>query len=914
MRFTLQAPTTGTLPFSVGLGIRKGHAPSSVLPMGLDHYQVDVKRRWSDGSVKHVIVSGRADLTANVPLTVQMRVALPAGGTALTASDIAANAPSASVQCGSLGTVNLSDLLPSPFRTWLSGPELVECHYRADVGGGTLLTVWYHVRLYADGRMWIRAIVENGYLDDGAGHLASNANQTYIPTVTIGETVVYNNGGAALDHYKNARWIAEGWFGSDPQVTALPDVTYLRSTKLVPHYGWTSPSAAALNALIQTYTPMDKGGYTTVMGGTGYQAQIGLLPLWDALYCTSGDVRALNAVKTGTKSLNSYAILWRAKNTNLTPDPVDFANWSYSGPGAGGGNGPTAGTLVWDISHHGSGGYLDYLLTGDYLAYETMAMQCATVYLAIGAAYGTGTSRVLRPSQPRACGWSIRTVGQFAAIAPDGDSIAASYRQCLDATFSYWADHTAYDATASPLGYPFTYSSNNPSLPLAFPPFGFHFWIQSNGYVRDIEAGLADTADQNAFCDWMYQAAVGILGPNGAENFCFTHAADYVLTISNDIVANYVITTPDRFFRTWGEVWTATYGSPNTSCANTLTGISGAAPSAASTGYWGNLMPAIAYAVDHRAPGARDAWNRLTGATNWSTVANSGFDNTPIWGVIPSVNTLSIPRGATVRMDSEDLIPGCVVLGNRGLGVLGSAVPTTGPDGPPPLFNDLVLPADANSEVRGVIESWPTDGTLIVSEDSSFSLIGAPDGRYDISYRLYVDGIDQGVAGIAFEVGGGIADGVALTGTSTLVAGTALAASQAPGESATGTSTLQAGAAQGAGQAPGATLTGDSSLTAGDVDVDINAAAPGLGLSGDSTIQAGAGLAASHAPGAILTGESALEAGAGIGPGSVFAPGAVLTSAGSLVPGRAVAGGLLSVSPERLIVIRREDRVVIWNP
>jgi hypothetical protein len=46
-------------------------------------------------------------------------------------------------------------------------------------------------------------------------------------------------------------------------------------------------------------------------------------------------------------------------------------------------------------------------------------------------------------------------------------------------------------------------------------------------------------------------------------------------------------------------------------------------------------MPAIAYAVDHGAPGASAAWARLTGATNWNTVLQSGFENTPPWGVIP---------------------------------------------------------------------------------------------------------------------------------------------------------------------------------------------------------------------------------------------------------------------------------------
>jgi hypothetical protein len=46
-------------------------------------------------------------------------------------------------------------------------------------------------------------------------------------------------------------------------------------------------------------------------------------------------------------------------------------------------------------------------------------------------------------------------------------------------------------------------------------------------------------------------------------------------------------------------------------------------------------MPAIAYAVDHGDPDAVAAFARMTGASNWSTVENSGFDDLPIWGIVP---------------------------------------------------------------------------------------------------------------------------------------------------------------------------------------------------------------------------------------------------------------------------------------
>ena len=77
---------------------------------------------------------------------------------------------------------------------------------------------------------------------------------------------------------------------------------------------------------------------------------------------------------------------------------------------------------------------------------------------------------------------------------------------------------------------------------------------------------------------------------------------------------------------------------PAPGCTNTLAdgdaGVGGAA-----SGYWGNLLPAISYAVDHGAPGAPAAWGRLIGASNWVVLRSSGFGNTPIWGVVPRPRT-----------------------------------------------------------------------------------------------------------------------------------------------------------------------------------------------------------------------------------------------------------------------------------
>jgi hypothetical protein len=95
----------------------------------------------------------------------------------------------------------------------------------------------------------------------------------------------------------------------------------------------------------------------------------------------------------------------------------------------------------------------------------------------------------------------------------------------------------------------------------------------------------------------------------------------------------------------------------------------------------------------------------------------------------------------SLRVASTSLIPGALVVGDRGLGVLGSEVPSTGESGPGYLYNDLSLPADADKEVCGRVTTWPTGGTLYAYEDSSFTYDGTTDSFW---YQLYVDGVATG--------------------------------------------------------------------------------------------------------------------------------------------------------------------------
>src|SRR6185436_11767241 len=157
-------------------------------------------------------------------------------------------------------------------------------------------------------------------------------------------------------------------------------------------------------------------------------------------------------------------------------------------------------------------------------------------------------------------------------------------------------------------------------------PWQQHFFMQALGMGSDLEP-LADMSAYNAVRDYMYRGAVGVLGDS--SGYCFTQASVYNLKSNAGTGI-----APNTWYKTWAQVYAATFPTPP-ACNNTLAGDSGSDPALAARGYWGNLMPAIAYAVDHGAAGASAAWARLTGASNWNTVLQSGFDKTPTWGVVP---------------------------------------------------------------------------------------------------------------------------------------------------------------------------------------------------------------------------------------------------------------------------------------
>lgn len=631
--FTLTSTTTqSNAPFMLGMPIRKGDVPAGTeLVLDEPSARVVIKRRWNDGSAKHCIIVGRTNLTAATAKTLTIRTG-STSGTALTSANITAAAPTASVQCGAIGTVSLSSLLSSPFRTFVSTPEMVECHYRSAVAGDASLQVWFHVRLWAGGRMWVRAVVENGYIGQ------SPATRTYVPTVIIGGTTVYNNGGASLSHHAFSRWTATGWIGGDPAVTPGHNVAYMIATKLVPNYWQRNPTSAELNALPQTYTPMNLGPIETNLISGGFHQGIGLLPLWESLYASTGDARAFRSAISTATAFNIHQLARRptsnriAKLSDYPTTYIGDDNITF-----------TAGEEHrWDSAHAPNIGYLAYLVTGDYYHHETHAFSALGCYITQNDGSGSGTSRRFTSVQTRAVAWSLNIIGTMCAIAPlegadtaDADAIN-EWRTLLATNYQYFADQIDVPGM-NQLGTVSQYSTGAWNGDGSVATWMTNFWVAVNGFISDCEP-LSNPTQVLKLRDWMYRWIVGLLGPTGASNYHFSRANAYGVRVDPTGVGTVFGPDPRSFYDSWGDVWTLTHGTTNNETTNAL---GGTLTNEIAIAYWANLLPAIAYAVDHGASGASTSWGRMTGASNWSTFRNgsawSGEDwaNTPIWGIVP---------------------------------------------------------------------------------------------------------------------------------------------------------------------------------------------------------------------------------------------------------------------------------------
>jgi hypothetical protein len=647
--FQLASASGGAdLPFTIGHAFKKGDVPAGSAVVGSPvPVQVVAKNRWSDGSLKFATISGRATLAAGKPQTVTLGIGKASTDASLTLDALRATGVVASVGASGIGTASWTGTdWNAPFLSWVSGSQMSSWIYRKPVGSDAHLVAWLEVRLYAGGAVEILPWIENGYLNVAA---PSNKGATY--TFTLGGTQRFSR---AIDLPSHSRTILVAgtqlshWLGATSDVVPNHDKAYLQATRLVPAYRAVVPSSAAVwSRLAQSYAPLQQGNYTAQMGDTGYQSAIGLLPEWDVLYLTSNDARAYAGVMVNGYGAGRYGIHYRDETTQR---PFRFTSYPNLVVNNGAGSGiadagastrnqytPTvAGTppATWDTPHHPSVGFAAYLLTGRFYFMEEVQFAATINYLKTTDSsrnFAAGVFRSNHANTTRGAAWAIRTLAQAACVTPDDDTVLrAEFVNSFAANVDFY--HAAYVAKPNnPQGIVWPYTDYTPGTGVwQEAPWMQDFFTAATGYAIDLDIGTTATkTNLAAFFAWKARSIVGRLGGTAPTEYLYCDAAGYTLAIAPSDTPDFANGT-GPWYPDWGAVYAATKGTPNPGAGGPLRGAYYPEP----TSYWGNLQPAIAYAVQHNAPGALAAYNRMVGASNWNAIADA-FNNAPVWSVLP---------------------------------------------------------------------------------------------------------------------------------------------------------------------------------------------------------------------------------------------------------------------------------------
>jgi hypothetical protein len=673
----LATGTSGaSVPFAFGQAFRKGDVPTGArvaTSSGLvTSFSADVRNRWPDGSVKFAVVAGTISVpggtsSINLPLIATTQ-ALPAVAN-ITLADLKATGITASVAFGSLSASWSGAAWDTPHATVQSSQAMSSWTFRRALGTDAHLVAWLEVRCYAGGAVEVLPWIENGYLGVAGATLKAGR-----ATFTLGGSLRYDSindantpggfnltptvdgaGVLSMQHHSRHCLVRGGnfsyWLGSNPAVTPFHDRAYMVATKLVAAYHPTTVSESTLAAMSTTYNP-GRVCYTNAgMGGTGYAPDIGLFTAEVGAWMASGDARAYRAVLSQGFSLGNYSIHYRDEGTNRTllfaSHPLKSLATDTGMPAWGA---DLRNACLYASSHHPAAAYLPYLLTGwNWYAEETQ-FQVTLHYLARNESYRYTSSYFFHNSAAgqglndqagiRAVGWQWRTAAMCASITPDAD---ATMRNQFVQVVSYNATRFRVMQDINGPGDPaFPFSRNllgvggwgYENVPTHYGTWQDGFLTCSVGLCWDLEVVTDATAKADLlwYRDFKYKAVVGVLGRQGVTTeHGFTRGATYDgITVGTGTGASFV------WFTNWGQAWTASYGAANTDAsANTLVGGNiDAGSDGFATSYWGNGMPAIAYAVDHGAPGAREAYNRMVGASNWAAKVVQ-FQTFPGWGIKP---------------------------------------------------------------------------------------------------------------------------------------------------------------------------------------------------------------------------------------------------------------------------------------
>ncbi len=646
-------------------------------------YQVDVKARNADGSLRHAIISvDLAQLPAGTSeaLTLSRTSSPPAAGAGATPAALLNAGFSASVNVNIGGTVYSASadalLASGNYTSWLAGPLVNEWLVSAPLktAGGVEhphLSARFAIRSYTGlDKARVDVIVENDWTYQPAPQ-----NYTYDVDVLVGGKSVYSKTG--LTHFHHARWRKVFWWGTAPQADVKHDIPYLLATRALPNYDTgVTISAAGLTGLKQRWDakdtgPMGPGIVYTAMPGVGGRPDIGPLPQWSVIYLLSMDLTAKDITLGVGDLAGSWPIHYRDKTTGrpvslddhpymtLLGHPGDAINPKTKQndyfPACGGNCSTDPYHYQPDSAHEPSLAYLPYLVTGDHYYLEELQFWANWNILQNNPYYRGFEKGLVKSEQVRGQAWSLRTLAQTAYITPDDDAMKSYFVDRVGYNLKFYND-TYTNANPNQLGVLdgtggfaaiayFTAASTVDRTGIA--PWQDDFFTWTVGYLADL--GFSDAVPLLA---WKAKFPVGRMT---APGYCWIDGATYSLAVRPN--------ASSPLFSTLAEAYQATMrnsdGSPlvNSTGAKYLDQPCGSQAQAdwrtqldkdnkttrgpwqagemtgyatSTEGFPSNMQPALAVAATSGVPNAKAAWDIFN-----SRPVKPDYSADPQWAVVP---------------------------------------------------------------------------------------------------------------------------------------------------------------------------------------------------------------------------------------------------------------------------------------
>jgi len=439
---------------------------------------------------------------------------------------------------------------------WLSGPLVSEWIIGVppidSMGNPNRhLKVFFYIRAYsgtggaAIGNVRVDTVVENDWT-----YVPAPQNIEYNAILTVGAHHFQLNN---LTNYAQTRWHKVMWWHDRPRVFTRIDWQYLQATKAISNYANVYPTDAFLNKVRQSVAPMERGDQSVHMGETGDQVAIGPLPQWTSVYVISGDPRAFAWMRANDDALGAYQMHFSDKKTGRPLSIVDHPfitliassdarRLADSKPQSGWENdmlpscalgASCKSPFTYDIAHFPSGGYVTYMVTGDYYYLEELQFIASYVELWTNPGYRDYSKGLLSKALPqvRSQAWALRAIADAAFITPDSDPLKSYYSLLINNIITNYNQLYTGGSVDDPLHVIAKFGNTDGKQGVAIAPWQDSFFTWAVGHVAEL--GFPGAAKLlkwkaefqiNLMTDWIEHPRTG---------YCWTQASTYELQVKD---------------------------------------------------------------------------------------------------------------------------------------------------------------------------------------------------------------------------------------------------------------------------------------------------------------------------------------------------------------------------------------------